>query len=99
MQLKEYLTKTDYFDGELYTASGVDSEFSFVWDEGYDFTEEGKKAFAQILESEILIDANKNIMLMDESITSDLLTEFLALCAGHVPQSYYDKHIVEVQNE
>ena len=99
MRLIDFLGSTEYFDGELYASNGAESEFSFVWDEGYDFTENGKKAFAKILESEIRIDANKNIMLLDESITSDLLTKFLALCAGHVPQSYYDKHIAEVQNE
>ena len=95
MQLIDFLGSTEFFDGELYTRNGTESEFSFVWDRKCYFTDFAKKKYSEILESDIRIDANKNLMLMEDSITSDLLTEFLALCAGYVPQSHYDKCIKE----
>ena len=99
MRLIDFLGSTEYFDGELYASNGAESEFSFVWDSEYYFTDFAKKKYSEILESEIRIDANKNLKLMRESINEEFLTEFLALCAGHVPQSYYNECIKEVQNE
>lgn len=99
MRLIEFLESTDYYDGEIYTSKGAESKFSFVWDEGYEFTDEGKTKYTEILNSEMRMDANTNIILMNDDVTEELLEEFLALCAGHIAQSEYDKYIKEVQNE
>lgn len=96
MKFSDYLESIELYDGEVYTNDGVESKFSFVWNEYTEFTNFGKEKYAKILDSEIRIDKNNNIVLMREGIYEKELDEFLALCAGYVSCSYYDTCIREL---
>ena len=83
MKFQELL-KGNEFSNEVITKN-YETQFSFEWDNGIELTEQGKKHFAKLLNSDTKILSNGNLLLLDESITFEQLNEFLSACAGYCP--------------
>ena len=96
MKFIQFLEATDDFDGEVYTTE-FESIYSFVWDKsvGLEFTPYAKRIFKEILQSPARFNRG-NIHLINPKITEDLYNDFMALCAGYVGVSFYDKCIRSV---
>jgi len=90
MKLKDYLAIVDWFDGELITKSGLESQFSFVWCKDTTITKEGQTKFKTILNSGIRI--NKSVIILeDETITDEEFDLFHSAVAGYISTLTYDK--------
>ena len=67
-----------------------ETAFSFEWDEQSNLTNEGKKRFNKILNSECRFLGNGNIELLDKTITENELDDFLRSVAGYCSVRFYN---------
>lgn len=91
--LKQFLDNCVIYDGELF--GEFESKFSFCWDNTITITDEGKKKFKNILNSDIQF-INGNIKLINKNIFSLFISEreynlFLSAVAGYVNVNDYNK--------
>lgn len=92
IKLIDFLEASESYDGELFIKNGAESQYSFCWDNDSHFTVFSKKRYSTILNSYIIF-VHGNIELQDEFINEILYDEFMCLCAGYIPCSFYDKCI------
>jgi len=86
--LKQFLDNCVIYDGELF--GEFESKFSFCWDNTITITDEGKKKFKNILNSDIQF-INGNIKLMNKHISEREYNLFLSAVAGYVNVNDYNK--------
>lgn len=89
MRFGDYLNETDWYDGEL-LIDGMESEFSFVWDNDYKFTEAGEEKFAPILNGNVDSCDDDLIEVTSDGADEELINLFHSLVAGYVGTSFYD---------
>lgn len=88
----DYLNTCEWFDGEL-IIDNVDSEFSFVWDGDYKFTEYALNKYDAILNSTDFT-ITDNVIELTANTDENLIDDFLSLCAGYTSETYYNKCII-----
>lgn len=89
IKLINFLEAIESFSGELYTKDW-ESRHSFEWDNAYiTLTEEGKKKFEKLLNSEIRINTDK--IEIQDPIPEELYQLFMEANAGYVSTTDYDK--------
>lgn len=89
MKFIDLLDSIEEFDGELIVADLYESKYGFVWIKPVEFTDDGKKKFHQILQSEVIIH-NDIIILQDKSILENDYDLFMRTMAGNISCSIYD---------
>lgn len=93
MKLIDLLNAVVEFDGELITEK-YETNYSFCWGKDTTITELGKLEFKKILNSNVMLDfveRNRNIILLDKSITYEELERFTGAVAGYVSVKSYKK--------
>ena len=92
---KDWLYSTEFYDGELYIDE-IESEFSFVWDGDYRFTEEGERVYDPILSG--TVEEKDGYLEVASNYADEILIDcFHHLIAGYVSDSYYNEMIYEVE--
>lgn len=92
MKFSEFLDNTEWFDGEIIIA-GMETEFSFVWDGEYAFSDYGKEKFAVILNGECTVE--DNCIDVDCDADEELVDYFSACVAGYISDTEYNKIIIK----
>ena len=93
--LNELLNEGHEFDCELITGSW-ETPYSFAWNETTRTTLEAGEHFKKVLSSPVLI-RNGNLLLTNEDITEEELTEFTSAGAGYCSSEDYAKWFKEVE--
>ena len=91
MKLIEFLDAATWYSGEL-VINGWEFPWSFEWDFQTKFTEDGKRKFKKILQSEVRY-YKGNLFIDNENVTYEEAEYLIALVAGYTINTDYNKYI------